>query len=333
MEPVSPAVAITSPVSTFSPFCLKITKPVKKKDKRKTEQLQKKKQQKEKQKITAKINTQNKMVESFSQKEIEIIEGLNEIDHSLNKARIKVAALSDKIMHLEGKIEQLSQNKIQLGKEISLNRDYAGQRLKALYKMNMIGRLDAAGAPVSVFDFFLRQKSMKQVITSDFQTLDKQNMDLEKFKALEQTLQIQVNEITSLEAQLHDQIRINKKETVKRQRVLQQIRQKKRLSLAAVESLKHAALRLDNKITAMQADSKQFVISNFSFSNYKGRLHIPVKGKIISKYGPSKTGDYKSFSFQKGIDIKVERGEPVKSVFKGEVMFAKWLKGYGNLLI
>jgi len=58
-----------------------------------------------------------------------------------------------------------------------------------------------------------------------------------------------------------------------------------------------------------------------------------VKGKIISKYGPSSTGDYKSFTFQKGIDIKVERGEPVKSVFKGEVMFAQWLKGYGNLMI
>ena len=34
-----------------------------------------------------------------------------------------------------------------------------------------------------------------------------------------------------------------------------------------------------------------------------------------------------------GIDIKVERGEPIKSVFKGEVMFAEWLNGYGNLMI
>jgi septal ring factor EnvC (AmiA/AmiB activator) len=60
---------------------------------------------------------------------------------------------------------------------------------------------------------------------------------------------------------------------------------------------------------------------------------VPVKGSVISEYGPSTTGDYKSFTFQKGIDIKVERGEPVKSVFKGEVMFAQWLKGYGNLMI
>lgn len=59
----------------------------------------------------------------------------------------------------------------------------------------------------------------------------------------------------------------------------------------------------------------------------------PVEGEIISEFGSSAPGNYKVFTFQKGIDIKVVRGEPVKTVFKGEVMFAQWLKGYGNVLI
>ena len=286
-----------------------------------------------KQKIKAQIKTQKKMVETFSQKEIEIIEGLDEIDYALNKARIKVTALSEEIMLLEGRIEELDQAREQLGKAIILNRDYAGERLRALYKMNLMGKYDAAGLPSSLFDFFLRQNSMKQIIKADFYILDRQNHDLEQFEKVEQQLQKKIHAKTNLEAQISDQIRINKKETAKRQLVLKEIRQKKRLSLAAVESLKQAALKLDNKITDMQAIGKQIIISNFSFLSYKGRLSIPVKGKIISKYGPSKSGDYKSFSFQKGIDIKVERGEPVKAVFNGEVMFARWLKGYGNLLI
>ncbi|MCP4673861.1 MAG: peptidoglycan DD-metalloendopeptidase family protein [Desulfobacula sp.] len=286
-----------------------------------------------KQKLKAQIKTQKKMVATFSQKEIEIIEGLNEIDYTLNKARIKVMALSEEIMQLEEKIEPLNQAREQLGKAIILNRDYAGQRLRALYKMNMMGKYDSTGLPSSLFDFFLRQNSMKQIIKADFYILDRQNRDLEKFETVEQQLQKQIHAKTNLETQISDQIRINKKETVKRQLVLKEIRQKKRLSLAAVESLKQAALKLDNKITDMQKKGRQFIISDFSFSSYKGQLSIPVRGKIISKYGPSKSGDYKSFTFQKGIDIKVERGEPVKSVFNGEVMFAKWLKGYGNLLI
>ncbi|MCK5684428.1 peptidoglycan DD-metalloendopeptidase family protein, partial [bacterium] len=291
-------------------------------------------QKKEKQKkITAKIKAAKESVDTFTQKEVEIIEGLNEIDYSLNKARLKVMELSKDMPQLEKEIEKINKEKEQLGKAISLNRDYAGQRLKALYKMNMIGRLGSTGLPDSVFDFLVMQNSMKQIIKADFFILDKQSQDLEKFKTLEEQMHEQIQAKTDLETQLNDQIRINKKETAKKQLILKQIRQKKILSLAAVESLKSAALKLDIKIIDLQTKNRQINKKGFSFLTYKGKLNIPVKGKIISKYGPSRTGNYKAFTFQKGIDIKVERGEPVKSVFKGEVMFAQWLKGYGNLLI
>jgi len=319
------------PVSSKKEDKSQAKKQIKKRVK-KTKELQKEIKKGQKQNIQVKIQTQKKMVETFSQKEIEIIEGLNEIDYALNKARKKVLALSTEVMQLEGKIEQLNRDREGLSREIIQNREYAGKRLSALYKMNMIGRLDVAGRPTSVFDFFLQQNSMKRIITSDFYILEKQNLDLEKFEILEQELQKEVQTKTGLETELNDQIRINKKESLKRELILNEIRQKKKLSLAAVESLKQAALQLDNRIKSIQKGEASFS-SNSSFSSYQGRLKIPVKGKVISKFGPSRTGDYKSFTFQKGIDIKVEKGEPVESVFKGEVIFAQWLKGYGNLLI
>jgi murein hydrolase activator len=58
-----------------------------------------------------------------------------------------------------------------------------------------------------------------------------------------------------------------------------------------------------------------------------------VTGEIVSRFGPVQSGNYKAFTFQSGIDIKVKRGEPVRSVFRGEVVFAEWLSGYGNLVI
>jgi len=291
-----------------------------------------KKTESKKQEILAKIQTQKKMVESFSQKEKEIIDGLNEIDFTLNKVRLNAASLSKEAIELEKKIGGLNTERSALAKEIEFNREYAGKRLKALYKMNMIGRLDAAGLPSSVFDFFLQQNSMKRIIISDFDVLEKQGDDLEQFEILESELKKEVELKTKLEADLNDQIRINKKETLKKELILKEIQKKKRLSLAAVDALREAEVQLDNQIASFQ---KGEIVpkSPSSFSNYKGRLKPPVRGKIISKFGPSSTGDYKSFTFQKGIDIKVERGEPVKSIFKGEVMFAQWLKGYGNLMI
>ncbi len=282
--------------------------------------------------IKEKIQTQEKLVQTFSQKEREIIEGLNEIDFTLNRVRLKAAGLASEVSALEEKIVRLNQDKARLIRTIEENHQYVGKRLKALYKMNMIGRLDVAGMPTSVFDFFLQQNSMKRVIQADFQMIEKQKADYESFGKIETDLQKQIKSKTLLEAELNDQIRITKKETIRRELILKDIRQKKRLSMAAVEALKDAQIRLDNQITDLQA-SDSGPGQDLSFPRYKGLLKIPVQGEIISRFGPSKTGDDKAFTFQKGIDIKVERGEPVKSVFKGEVKFAQWLKGYGNLLI
>lgn len=282
--------------------------------------------------IQEKIETKEKEVQQFTQREREIIEGLNEIDYALNKARLRVKDLSMEIGSLELKIGDLNQDREALKASIDRNRIYSGQRLKALYKMNMIGRLDAAGAPTTIFDFFLQQNAMKRIISTDLNVLDQQNTDFEKLETLKVVMEREIQIKTALEIELTDQIRMNKKETLKRELILTDIRKKRRLTLAAVESLKDAQIRLDQKVDTLKQGTRS-IKSPLSFGDYKGRLKLPVKGRIISKFGPSKTSDHKAFTFQKGIDIKVERGEPVKSVFKGEVMFARWLKGYGNLMI
>ncbi len=305
---------------------------VKKKTIQKKSEISKEVTKKESQKIQEKIQSQELLVQTFTQKELEIIEGLNEIDYALNKARINVKSLSSELSGLEVKINQLNQDKTGLKQAIDLKRDYAGKRLRALYKMNMIGRLDVAGMPTTIFDFFLQQNSMKRIIETDFNVLNQQNADYETLENLEGNLQREMQAKTSLESELTDQIRINKSETLKKELILKDIRHKKRLSLAAVESLKEAQIRLDHQISMLKSGTTSGK-TQLTFSNYKGQLKFPVKGKIVSRYGPSRTRDSKAFTFQKGIDIKVERGEPVQSVFKGHVIFAQWLKGYGNLLI
>ncbi len=282
--------------------------------------------------IRAKIQTQKKIVKTFSQKEINILDRLNGIDHGLNKARIKAQILSKEILLLKEKIGRIGLDRDALQKKINLNRKYAGKRMTALYKMNMIGRLAVAGQPSSVFDFFLQQNLMRRVINSDLQILENQTSDLEKFEILEQELINEIHKKSMLEKKFNDQIRHNIKESQKKELLLKDIQRQKKLSLAMIESLTQAAQKLDKKVKNIQKGrmAKSF---NNSFSSYQGRLILPAPGKIISKFGLSQIGDYNSFTFRKGIDIRTEKGEPVKSVFNGKVLFAQWLKGYGNLLV
>ena len=153
---------------------------------------------------------------------------------------------------------------------------------------------------------------------------------------LDAQLARQVVAKTDLEAELNLQIRIKEKETIKKEAILYEIQRKKNMSQAALLSLKASARDLNDKMSVLDKQVLYPIENSMrgsSFLHQKGRLRKPVQGKIFSKFGVSKNGDYKSFTFQSGIDIKVERGEPVRSVFKGKVLFAQWLKGYGNMMI
>ena len=301
-------------------------------DKADSEVTQEKKAE-EKKKIEAQIKKVQKNVESFSNKEIKIIEGLNEIDKALNKARVSARSLSKDVKQLNKRIEKIKRERKDLSLKIARARNYAGGRLNALYRMNMIGRLEVVGEPGSVFDFFLKQNAMKRIIESDFQVIEKQNQDMKQLAALGEELEAKRLAKIDLESELTLQIRIKEKESKKKETILKEIREQKKLSLAAYESLKKAAEKLELKIIHQISKNAIQEQEGKAFSSFNGKLLIPVKGRIISKYGPKKAGDYKSYTFQSGIDIKTERGEPGKTIFKGEVLFAEWLNGYGNLMI
>ncbi|WP_019142131.1 murein hydrolase activator EnvC family protein [Noviherbaspirillum massiliense] len=65
------------------------------------------------------------------------------------------------------------------------------------------------------------------------------------------------------------------------------------------------------------------------FKALRGHLHLPVQGELIAKYG-SKRGDAPSW---KGLFIRAQEGAEVKAVASGRVIFADWLRGFGNLII
>jgi septal ring factor EnvC (AmiA/AmiB activator) len=67
-----------------------------------------------------------------------------------------------------------------------------------------------------------------------------------------------------------------------------------------------------------------------AFLELKGRLNLPVRGELANRFGsPRAEGGV----FWKGLFILARAGEEVRAVADGRVVFADWLRGFGNLLI
>lgn len=67
-----------------------------------------------------------------------------------------------------------------------------------------------------------------------------------------------------------------------------------------------------------------------TFAKLRGRLVRPVKGSVAGRFGARRDDGQSTW---KGLFISAAEGADVHAVAAGTVVFADWLRGYGNLLI
>lgn len=69
--------------------------------------------------------------------------------------------------------------------------------------------------------------------------------------------------------------------------------------------------------------------SRGNFGQLKGQLRLPARGEITHRFGQARPGGGPNW---RGVFIHANSGE-VRAVAGGDVVFADWLRGYGNLII
>lgn len=95
-----------------------------------------------------------------------------------------------------------------------------------------------------------------------------------------------------------------------------------------LQSLLSYKAHLQKTIAALP--SNQTFYSQQPFKNLQGRLPWPIPGQIIRRFGtPVENSELK----WDGDLIGAPKGTPVRAVASGRVIFAKWMAGYGLLLI
>jgi murein hydrolase activator len=66
-----------------------------------------------------------------------------------------------------------------------------------------------------------------------------------------------------------------------------------------------------------------------AFAALRGKLRLPARGEIVGRFGAPRN----EATSWKGVFIKAAEGQPIKAVASGQVIYADWLRGFGNILI
>jgi len=67
-----------------------------------------------------------------------------------------------------------------------------------------------------------------------------------------------------------------------------------------------------------------------TFSALRGQLRLPVRGELTRRFGTPRGA---AGTEAKGVFIRAPEGQPVRAIAGGKVVYADWMRGFGNLLI
>ncbi|MFZ1985664.1 MAG: peptidoglycan DD-metalloendopeptidase family protein [Desulfatitalea sp.] len=318
------------------------------------EQTQLKDLQREAEELEEKLKASQSQLERMTQKERGVLNEVNATEQALDSARRQVREARAEMDTLQHKVEEIQQRYTLFEKEIRSGEAYAAQRLVALYKLNFMGRVQLLATANSFFDFVNRKSALERILSQDEAVLDKLRGDQAALETLLEQLNASRVQKRASEIALNQRIGALAAEQERRSVLLRKIRGEQELERAALLALRQAAQELDSTIEGLepavparvpekrpapstqqtaQAAPAPATPENLAFESHKGLLDWPVKGKIVSVFGPYTDRKSNLVNFQSGINIQAERGEPIRAVADGYTIFANWFKGFGNMLI
>lgn len=291
-----------------------------------------------------------------SQKQLKKIKArIEKAEQDLKKKRRSELKISRELAVLKKTLEQVDkrisrlakeqkQLLAQIGKQKQLIRENRSQsrhitsrlekRLVALYKEGEVGPLKILFSADSPTEMVQQYHYLTKVLEHDQELLDEYRTVFESQK----------KELDKLEAFETEKTKLLDQEKMARQsagegrklkaRLLARAQKDKKKLTGEIRQLKENSARLRGLITRLKKDQPTApIVAAESFLAGKGKLRWPLKGRVLIGFGTQKDSKLGTYYESNGVEIAARPGTAVKAVAAGQVVFADYFKGYGNLYI
>jgi septal ring factor EnvC (AmiA/AmiB activator) len=269
---------------------------------------------------------------------------LQKTERAINNITLRLSKLIENDRQANEEYKQLQVQHSQIRDKIEIERN---QLEKLLYQQYVGGQQD-------YLQLVLNQQNPNQIARNIYyyQKLSltrsgiiknlQNNQD--EIKVLTQTSRQKKDEITAIQVEYFSQRKKLEQEKARHQTILSQVSDQitqQQQEINKLESDEKRIANLVNEINKLliQEKSTSTLTNNklpdasttgSAFSTLKGKLNLPVRGKLVNTFGGQRSGKHISW---KGLFIQSPDGSEVKAISSGRVVFADWLRGFGNLII
>jgi len=220
-----------------------------------------------------------------------------------------------------------------LRQSVALRGDLA-RRLAALYRMGRLGYLQTLASADSGESFLRGLQLLSYLAGRDARLLHSYEGSLVELSAREKNLATLRSSIASVAAETREAERALQRARAEKAALLARLERTAEEQRTSVAVLEDKTSRLEALLELLETRGRALPAGVASIKRYKGALDWPAQGKVVVPFGRIANPRFpKTFLRSSGWTIDVPTGTAVRAVFAGDVVYAQWLKGYGNLVV
>lgn len=300
-------------------------------------------QKKDLEELRSRIEALQRELEKSEENKAEAADGLRESERAISQTNRRLFRLAAQRRELNAEMRKLGGEAQVLQAKIDAEQEALGAMLRRQYVNGqpevvrlMLNRQDPneTARQVQYLRYIWRARS---------ELIAELRRNLDSLEELSDRTSQKNAELRLLQVEEAAEKKRLEKEKSARQKVLDRVSTEISQQRKQISTLKRDEQRLSRLIERLAKESsrrkQRTGLSNRAlpqpdatgaFGRLKGRLRLPVMGELANRFGSPREGGGLSW---KGLFITAQSGREVKAIAAGRVVYADWLRGFGNLLI
>ncbi len=306
--------------------------------------------------LTSRIEAIQKRIAGAEESRTEAADALEESERAISDANRAIVALAERSRGARERVADIRRETARAEGALKAQRETLA---KLLYQQYTAGRPDGLAILLNGRDFNAKARELhylSYIARARSELIAKLHENAACLDALAKDAEAQVAEIAAIAAEHDRQRRTLEAEKRARAQVLTRISRDIEQQRREIRTLKRDETRLTRLIEQLskliartpkprpKPESRSETGPRLrnervpepeagfegDFAALRGRLALPVRGELANRFGSPRQGGGVVW---KGLFIAAGTGEAVRAIAAGRVVFADWLRGFGNLLI
>lgn len=259
-----------------------------------------------------------------------ILEEIEQLDLRLMKMAQRLQRFKEQMAEQKVLIAEKEDTLKDFREKTARVRAHMEKRIEAYYKLGKVDLLDITFSTQTLPELLRFHDSFETLIEYDKALMAKYHRIVDELEGAKQALILEQELLEEFISQADLKRQEIQEARRDKEQLLTTIKNQAKLHQQAIEELNEAKTNLTSTLISLKEKEK---VVDQGFLMNKGSHVPPLKGEVVSTFNEERVNQFGFKKQSPGIIIDAPDGTKIRSIFQGRVMYAGYLKGYGNTVI